>query len=84
MGATFVGLGRALVAAALAAIFLTATKAKLPARKDIPRFAIVGLGVVIGLVLAVLGLSHSPILRAFVRGYIGFARAIPTFVLLLT
>ena len=40
-------------------------------------------GVVIGLVLAVLGRSHSPILRAFVRGYIGFARAIPTFVLLL-
>ena len=36
------------MAAALAAIFLTATKAKLPARKDIPRFAIVGLGVVIG------------------------------------
>ena len=48
LDATFVGLGRALVAAALAAIFLTATKAKLPARKDIPRFAIVGLGVVIG------------------------------------
>ncbi|MDA0173011.1 DMT family transporter [Solirubrobacter taibaiensis] len=48
LDATFVGLGRALVAAALAAIFLTATKAKLPARKDLPRFAIVGLGVVIG------------------------------------
>ncbi len=48
LDATFVGLGRALVAAALAAIYLTATRAKLPARKDIPRFAIVGLGVVIG------------------------------------
>ena len=48
LDATFVGLGRALVAAALAAIYLTVTKAKLPARKDIPRFAIVGLGVVIG------------------------------------
>jgi len=42
-----------------------------------------GMGVVIGLILAVLGMSHSPILRTFVRGYIAFARAIPTFVLLL-
>ena len=48
LDATFVGLGRALVAAALAAVFLLATRASPPARKDIPRFAIVGLGVVIG------------------------------------
>jgi drug/metabolite transporter (DMT)-like permease len=48
LDATFVGLGRALVAAVLAAIFLLATRAPLPARKDIPRFALVGLGVVIG------------------------------------
>jgi polar amino acid transport system permease protein len=40
-------------------------------------------GVIIGLILAMLGRSHNPALRAFVRGYIAVARSIPTFVLLL-
>lgn len=40
-------------------------------------------GVLIGLILAVLGRSQSGILRRSVRIYVGFVRAIPTFVLLL-
>ncbi|MBE2320847.1 DMT family transporter [Solirubrobacter sp. CPCC 204708] len=59
LDATFVGLGRALVAAALAAAFLLATRAPRPARKDLPRFLIVGLGVVIGFPLFTsLALKH--------------------------
>jgi drug/metabolite transporter (DMT)-like permease len=45
---TFVGLGRALVAAVLAAALLKLTRQPRPAREDLPRFALVGLGVVIG------------------------------------
>jgi drug/metabolite transporter (DMT)-like permease len=45
---TFVGLGRALVAAALAGILLAARREPLPRRADLPRFALVGIGVVIG------------------------------------
>src|SRR4051794_9757370 len=40
-------------------------------------------GVIIGLILAMLGRSHNPVLRSLVRGYITLARSIPTFVLLL-
>ena len=40
-------------------------------------------GVLIGLVLALLRRSHSRALRVFVQSYVGFVRAIPTFVLLL-
>jgi drug/metabolite transporter (DMT)-like permease len=57
---TFVGLGRALVAAALAAILLAVRREKLPERRDLPRFAIVGLGVVIGFpVFTSLALEHT-------------------------
>lgn len=42
-----VGLGRAVVAAVLAALFLAFTRAPRPSRADLPRFAIVGFGVVI-------------------------------------
>src|SRR3954465_7581863 len=45
---TFVGLGRALVAAVLAAILLAVRREPPPDRRDLPRFAIVGVGVVIG------------------------------------
>ena len=45
---TFVGLGRALVAAVLAAALLAITRQPLPHRQDLGRFALVGLGVVIG------------------------------------
>jgi drug/metabolite transporter (DMT)-like permease len=56
---TFVGLGRALVAATLAAILLAVRRESLPDRKDLPRFAIVGLGVVVGFpVLTSLALKH--------------------------
>jgi His/Glu/Gln/Arg/opine family amino acid ABC transporter permease subunit len=41
------------------------------------------LGVVIGLVLALLGRSQNPIVQALIRGYLSLLRAIPTFVLLL-
>jgi drug/metabolite transporter (DMT)-like permease len=60
LDATFVGLGRALVAAALAAILLAVRREKLPAKRDLPRFAIVGLGVVIGFPLTTsLALEHT-------------------------
>lgn len=48
LGGTFVGLGRALVAAALAAIVLLATRQRLPDRRHWPGLAIVAFGVVIG------------------------------------
>jgi len=57
---TFVGLGRALLAAALAAILLAARRERFPARRDLPRFAIVGVGVVIGFPLMTsLALKHT-------------------------
>jgi len=56
---TFVGLGRALVAAALAAALLLIRREAIPARSDWPRFAIVGVGVVIGFPLfSSLALKH--------------------------
>src|SRR6201991_5361176 len=56
---TFVGLGRALVAAALAAVLLLVTRPPLPRRADLPRFALVGLGVVIGFpIFTSLALKH--------------------------
>jgi len=57
---TFVGLGRALVAAALGAILLAVRRERLPVRRDLPRFAIVGVGVVIGFPLMTsLALKHT-------------------------
>jgi drug/metabolite transporter (DMT)-like permease len=59
LDATFIGLGRALVAAVFAAALLVYTKQPLPARTDLPRFAGVGLGVVIGFPLfSSLALQH--------------------------
>jgi drug/metabolite transporter (DMT)-like permease len=43
-----VGLGRAIVAAGLAAALLTVRRERMPARADLLRFAVVGAGVVIG------------------------------------
>jgi drug/metabolite transporter (DMT)-like permease len=45
---TFVGLGRAIVAALLSAILLAATRQKLPTRDQIIPLAVVALGVVVG------------------------------------
>ena len=59
LDATFVGLGRALVAAVLAGALLAIRREPLPDRRDLPRFAIVGLGVVIGFpLLSALALQH--------------------------
>ena len=56
---TFVGLGRALVAAALAAALLAIRRERLPARQDLPRFALVSIGVVIGFpIFTSLALHH--------------------------
>jgi drug/metabolite transporter (DMT)-like permease len=56
---TFVGLGRALVAAVLAGALLAWRREPVPDRRDLPRFAIVGLGVVIGFPLtSSLALKH--------------------------
>ena len=68
LGGTFVGLGRALVAAALAAILLLARREGLPERRHWPRLALVALGVVVGFpllsALAMRGLpaAHGAIL----------------------
>jgi drug/metabolite transporter (DMT)-like permease len=45
---TIVGLGRALVAAALAAALLSIRREPMPARADVPRLLLTGVGVVIG------------------------------------
>jgi len=59
LDATFVGLGRALVAAALAGALLAIRREPLPDRRDLPRFAAVALGVVIGFPLfSTLALRH--------------------------
>jgi drug/metabolite transporter (DMT)-like permease len=57
---TFVGLGRALVAAALAALLLAWRRERVPDRRDLPRFALVGLGVVVGFpIFTSLALQHT-------------------------
>ena len=48
LDATFVGLGRAVIAAALAALLLVATRSALPTRAQGLRLAVVALGVVVG------------------------------------
>jgi drug/metabolite transporter (DMT)-like permease len=59
LDATFVGLGRTLVAAALAGALLAVRREPMPVRRDLPRFALVGLGVVIGFpLLSALALQH--------------------------
>jgi drug/metabolite transporter (DMT)-like permease len=56
---TFVGLGRALVAAALAAILLKATHQPRPRREDLHRFGLVAVGVVVGFpIMTSLALEH--------------------------
>ena len=60
LNATFVGLGRALVAAALAALLLAWRRERVPDRRDLPRFALVGLGVVVGFpIFTSLALQHT-------------------------
>lgn len=68
MGGTFVGLGRALVAAVLAGILLWLRREPLPDRRHWPALAVVALGVVVGFpllsALALKGLpaAHSAVL----------------------
>jgi drug/metabolite transporter (DMT)-like permease len=57
----FVGLGRAVVAAALAAIVLAATRTPWPGRRALPRLALVAGGVIIGFPLfSALAMRHVP------------------------
>jgi drug/metabolite transporter (DMT)-like permease len=57
----FVGLGRAILAAAVAAVILAVTRQPFPARKDWPGLAIVSAGTVFGFpLLATLGMQHVP------------------------
>jgi drug/metabolite transporter (DMT)-like permease len=59
LDATFVGLGRALVAAMLAGALLAIRREPLPERRDLPRFALVALGVIIGFPLfTTIALQH--------------------------
>jgi drug/metabolite transporter (DMT)-like permease len=59
LDATFVGLGRAIVAAILAGALLALRREPIPDRRDLPRFALVGFGVVIGFpLLSALALQH--------------------------
>jgi drug/metabolite transporter (DMT)-like permease len=56
---TFVGLGRAVVAAVLAATLLGITRQPFPHKQDLPRFALVSVGVVIGFPICTsLALTH--------------------------
>ena len=48
MSGVFIALGRAVVAAALSAVFLVATRAPLPDRRDWPALAVTSAGVVFG------------------------------------
>lgn len=74
LGGTFVGLGRALVAALLAAVLLAIRREPLPERRHWPGLAVVALGVVVGFplfsALALKGLpaSHSAVLVGLLPG----------------
>lgn len=57
----FVGLGRAVVAASLAIVLLISTRQPLPPKKFLPRFILVGIGVVIGFpLLTAIAMKNAP------------------------
>jgi drug/metabolite transporter (DMT)-like permease len=74
----FIGLGRALVAAFIAAIVLVATRTPLPLRKDWPGLAIVAAGVIVGFpVLSAWALRYVPAAHgAVVIGLLPLATAL--------
>lgn len=74
----FVGLGRALVAAMLAAVVLAATRTPLPPRALWPRLGVVALGVVAGWpVLSAFAMRHVPAAHgAVVAGLLPLATAL--------
>ena len=74
----FVGLGRALVAAVLAAAVLLATRSPWPARSAWPRLALVAAGVVVGWpVLSAFAMRHVPAAHgAVVSGLLPLATAL--------
>ncbi len=74
----FVGLGRALVAATLAALTLVATRTPWPPRSTWPKFAIVAAGVVVGWpVLSAFAMRHVPAAHgAVVSGLLPLATAV--------
>lgn len=74
----FVGLGRALVAAVLAAVVLAATRTPIPPRALWPRLGVVALGVVAGWpVLTALAMRHVPAAHgAVVAGLLPLATAL--------
>ena len=74
----FVGLGRALVAALLAAAVLVATRSAWPGRALLPRIAIVAAGVIVGFpLLTALAMRHVPASHgAIVIGVLPLATAL--------
>ncbi|WNG40930.1 EamA family transporter [Archangium violaceum] len=61
LGSTVVGLGRAVVAAALAGLVLAMRRERLPERRHWPRLALVAGGVVVGFpLLSALAMRHMP------------------------
>jgi drug/metabolite transporter (DMT)-like permease len=78
LGGTVVGLGRAVVAALLAALLLLALRERPPARRYWPGLAVVALGVVVGFPLcSALALEHLPAAHgAVVVGLLPAATAI--------
>ncbi len=81
LGSTVVGLGRALIAATLAAILLLARRERLPARKYWPGLAVVAFGVVLGFPLfSALALQSVPASHgAVVTGLLPAATAVMAF-----
>jgi drug/metabolite transporter (DMT)-like permease len=74
----FVGLGRAVVAALLAAVALLATRSPWPGRAQLPRIAIVAAGVIVGFPLfTALAMRHVPASHgAIVIGVLPLATAL--------
>jgi drug/metabolite transporter (DMT)-like permease len=78
LDATFVGLGRALVAATLAAACLYFTRQPIPTRRQLLRLGVVALGVVIGFpLLSALALRQVPASHsAIINGLLPMATAV--------
>jgi drug/metabolite transporter (DMT)-like permease len=78
LDATFVGLGRALVAAVLAALCLIVTRQPIPARRQLLRLGVVALGVVVGFpLLSAWALRQVPASHsAIINGLLPMATAV--------
>jgi drug/metabolite transporter (DMT)-like permease len=78
LDATFVGLGRALVAAVLAALCLALTRQPIPTRRQLVRLGVVALGVVVGFpLLSAFALRQVPASHsAIINGLLPMATAV--------